>query len=185
MKEFFANLTLARLIILISIPGSIYLGWAGYEGQNELEEMRRNMSMRVPNLLREIQEVAKLNTKLEKDIKGDQYIGKDSLESYVRYCAGHPQVGIGEVAFTPGSDRGQGGVIDKRLTIRPNDAKRAFTHSAIAAFAYRLEADSNQVKVTNIQYRLLGKGIKNDDIPEDTWTFDITITNRVKESENG
>jgi hypothetical protein len=181
MKAFLANLTLARLIIILSIPGSIYLAWAGYESQTELETMRRNMTMRVPNLLREIQELAKLNTKLEKDIKGDQYIGKDSLETYVRYCADHRQVGIGDVAFTRGSSPGQGGVVDKKLTIRPSDSKRAYTHAAIAAFAYRLEADSNQVKVTNIRYTLLGKGIMTDDVTEDTWTFDIIVTNRVKE----
>lgn len=185
MKEFFANLTLARLIILLSIPGSLYLAWAGFEGQTDLESMRMQMNRRVPTMLREIQELAKLNTKLEKDIKGDVYINKDSLQSYVRYCANHPQVGIGDVAFNESESPAQGGAIDKKLSIRPFDPKRGFPHSAIAAFAYRLEADSPQIKVTSLQFRLLGKGVKTDDIPEDSWTFDIVVTNRVKDGEKG
>jgi hypothetical protein len=179
MKSFFSNMSLARLIIILSIPGSIYLGWAGNQQREALEELRPSFG-KVAIMLREVQEMAKLNSKLERDIKGDQYLGKDSLASYVLYCADHRSVSIGAVKTTPNRPSAAGGVLDKQMTIRPADPKRAFTHAQIAAFLYRLEADSNQVKVTSVQYRLLGKGVKNDDIPADEWTFDITVTNRVK-----
>lgn len=179
MKAFFSNMSLARLIILFSIPGSIYLGWAGFQQQAALEILRPSFG-KVAITLREIQEMAKLNSKLEKDIKGDQYLGKESLASYVLYCADHRSVSIGAVKAQPNKPTAAGGVLDKQMTIRPADPKRAFTHAQIASFLYRLEADSNQVKVTSIKYTLLGKGNKNDAIPADEWTFDITITNRVK-----
>lgn len=181
MKAFFASLTLARLIILVSIPGSIYLAWAGVQREEQLGTLRLAFKSQVPNMVREIQELSKYNTKLQKDIKGDVFISTDSPESYVRRCADHPQVQIGDVTSNLNSSPEAGGVIDNRITVRPIDGKKKFTHAQIAAFLYRLEADSNQIKVTDIKYNLIGKGIKADTIPADEWTFDVTITNRIKD----
>lgn len=181
MKTFFAQLNLARVIILLSVVGSAYLGWAAYEKHQEVSFLRSTFAVQVPKLAKEIQELSLLNSKLEKDIKGDQFISTDSPESYVRRCADNPSVAIGDVVADPTSRPGPNGTTDNKITIRPSDSKKAFTHSQIAAFLYRLEADSNQIKVTNLSYRLLGKGVKPDEIPKDEWTFEATITNRIKD----
>jgi len=181
MRAFLNNMSLARLIILLAIPGSIYLAWAGFARSDQLETLRAAYKSRIPDMLREIQELAKLNTKLHKDIKGDIYISKDSPETYVRYCADNPAVSMGDVTTTRSSRPGAGGVIDNKITIRPQDSKKVFTHAQIAAFLYRLEAESNQIKVTDIEYTLLGRGIKNDAVPQDEWTWEATITNRIKD----
>ena len=124
MSSFFANMSLARVIILLSIPGSIYLGWAGMERAEELDTLRGAYKVQIPNVVREIQELSKLNTKLHKDIKGDLYINLDSPMVYVRACADNPAVSIGEVTPNPSSRPGPGGVIDNKITIRPPGTSR-------------------------------------------------------------
>ncbi|MFT7485484.1 MAG: hypothetical protein ACI9F9_001334 [Candidatus Paceibacteria bacterium] len=181
MSAFFTNMSLARLIILISIPGSIFLAWAGLQHEEKLGILRNAYTSQIPKVVREIQELSKFNTKLQKDIKGDLYLDKSSPVNYVRSCADNPAVEMGEVNVTLSERPGVGGVIDNKITIRPLNPKDVYTHSQIAAFLYRLEADSSQIKVTDIKYNLVGRGIKTDDIPEDKWTFEATITNRVKD----
>ena len=181
MKAFFSNMSLARIIILLSIPGAIYLAWAGQQRAAELEALNSAYKVQIPKIVREIQELSKLNTKLNRDIKGDQYISKDSPETYVRSCADNPSVSMGDVMTSLSSRPAPGGVLDNKITVRPQDSKKAFTHAQIAAFFYRLEADSNQIKVTDLKYTLLGKGIKDDTIPADEWTWEATITNRIKD----
>jgi len=181
MKSLLGQLNLARVIILLSIIASGYLGWASYERHQEVSFLRSTFATQVPNLATSHQELSLLNTKLAKDIKGDQFISTDSPESYVRRCADNPSVSMGEITTDLSSRAGPNGTMDNKITIRPVDTKKAFTHSQIAAFLYRLEADSNQIKVTSLSYRLLGKGAKPDEIPKDEWTFEATITNRVKD----
>ena len=182
MKSLLAKLNLARLIILFSIIGSSYLGWTGWERYQEVKFLRGTFDQSVPALAKEIQELSLLNSKLHRDIKGDRYLTQASPESYVRYCANNPAAEIGEVTTDLAERAGRGGVIDNKITIRPKDSKREYSHAEVAAFLYLLEKDSNQIKVTSINYRLQGKNIKDDEIPRDAWTFDAVITNRVKDT---
>jgi hypothetical protein len=181
MKSFFANMNLARMIILLSILGSGYLAYTGWDRYKEVEFLRGTFLRQVPTICKELQEHALLNTELSKDIKGDLYIKEASLESYVRRCAESRSAEIGEVGTNPTSRPERGGVIDNQIIIQPNDRKRNYSHSQIAAFLYRLEADSNQIKVTDLSFQLNAKNIKPEDIPPDKWTFEVTITNRVKD----
>jgi hypothetical protein len=181
VKSFLAHMNLARAIILLGVLGSAYLGWIGWERHQEVSFLRETFQVQVPNLAKAHQELSLLNSKLARDIKGDQFIGNESPESYVRYCADNPAVQLGEVTTDLSSRPGPSGTIDNKITIRPVDTKRAFTHAQVAAFLYRLEADSNQIKVTNLTYRLQGK-TKPDEIPGDEWTYEATITNRVKDT---
>jgi len=181
VKSFFANLNLARLIIIFSIIGSGYLAYTGWARYQDVKFLRGTFLRKVPALCKEIQENSLLNTELSKDIKGDLYIKEASLESYVRRCAESRSAEIGEVSTNPTSRPERGGVIDNQIIIEPNDRKREYSHSQIAAFLYRLEADSNQIKVTDLSFQLNGKNIKPEDIPPDRWTFKATITNRIKD----
>lgn len=182
MKSFFANMNLARLIIVLSILGSGYLAWAGWTRYVEVKFLRGTFQRQVPSLCKEIQEHSLLNTELSKDIKGDLFIKEASLDSYVSKCAESRSAELGEVAMNTGSRPERGGVIDNRVVVQPNDRKRSYSHSQIAAFFYRLEADSNQIKVTDLTFQLNEKSIKPEDIPPDAWTFEATITNRVKDT---
>ncbi|MCB9914183.1 MAG: hypothetical protein H6828_03410 [Planctomycetes bacterium] len=179
--SFLKNLNLARVIILGSIVGSGYLAWNGMELQGQLDELRPVFPTAISNVCREIEELSKLNTKLMGDVKGDKLLSQASPESYIRGCADHPSVQVGDVDMTSRSKPGTGGIVDKITTIRPFDRKRKFEHYTIAQFLYRLEADSRQVKVTNIRLDLLNGTKDLDKIPADEWTFDIEVTNRVKE----
>jgi len=181
VKDFFVNMNLARAIILLSILGSAYLGWAGWQRQQEVSFLNDTFTHAIPLMCKEIQETALLNTKLNKDIKGDRFIDEGSADSYVRYCADNPSSQMGEVTTDAREENPARGITDKNVTIKPLDAKQAYTHAQIAAFLYRLEADSNQIKVTSVSYDLLDK-TGPDEYPSDSWTFDATITNRVKDT---
>jgi hypothetical protein len=72
------------------------------------------------------------------------------------------------------------GIVDSVYTIIPADKKRPFTTSTIASFMYRLEADSRQIKVTDLSIEQIGRRTKPSEIPPDEWTFQAAITSRQK-----
>lgn len=180
--SFLQHLNLARLIIIGSLIGSVFLGWRGFEAQTELDELRPVFKSQLGKVCREIEELSKLNTKLVGDVKGDKLLSQASPESYIRGCADHPSVQIGDVDMNSRRKPGQGGIVDKVTSIRPFDRKKKFSHYKIAQFLYRLETDSPQVKVTSIKLDLIGGNKDLDKIPRDEWTYDIEVTNRIKEA---
>jgi len=182
MINMIRNLNLARAIILFSILGSCYLAWINWKHYQEVTFLRGTFARVVPDLCREIQAKSMEHTKLTRDIKGDRYADQASPESYIRQIADDPQVNIGVPEVDSGTSARPGGIIDNTFTIRPTDRKREFTHDHIARFLYKLEADSPQVRVTSIKLDLLGKNIKPDEIPPDTWTWTAIMTNRVKDT---
>jgi hypothetical protein len=179
--SFFQHLNLARVIIIFSLLGSLFLAWNGMQEQEKVDQLRNVFASAVPKVCTEIQELSLLNTKLIGDVKGDKLLSQASPESYIRGCADHPSVQVGEVDMTSRNRPGQAGIIDKITTIRPFDRKRQFPHYKIAQFLYRLEADSRQVKVTSIKMDLEGGSKDLDKIPADNWSYDVEVTNRVKE----
>lgn len=181
MISFFRNLNLARMIILLSIVGSGYLAWVNWQQYQELKDLRSTFAHQVAKVCTEIQEKSMLHTKLSRDIKGDRYVNEDSPDSYIRMAADNPQVNIGVPDINSGKSTRAGGIIDNTFTIRPEDRKREFTHDHVARFIYRLEAESPQVKVTKIKLDLLAK-VKPDEIPPDAWTWELEMTNRVKDA---
>ena len=125
MKDFFVNMNLARAIILLSIIGSAYLAWAGWERHQEVSQLRGTFTVAVPKVCKEIQEISLLNTKLAKDIKGDRFIDEgSSADSYVRYCADSPSTQMGDVKTDPRNEVRAGGILDKTVALEPNDRKR-------------------------------------------------------------
>ena len=99
----------------------------------------------------------------------------------MRYCADNPSVQMGGVTISLSSRAASGGVLDNKITMRPQDAKKVFAHAQIAAFLDRLEAGSNQLKVTDLRDSFLGRCIEDDTIPAEVWIFEPTITNRIKD----
>jgi len=179
MKALFAHFTLARASILVSITGSVLLTLAGFARSQEVAGLRLAFVEQIPEVMGEIQTLSMINTKLHGDIERDEFRRMGSPAAYVRFYADHPKVEVGDVIITLSSVGGAGGVTDHRIRIQPHDRKRGFTKSQIAAFAYHLEQGSSVIRVTDIEYHLLGKGIGPDTIPADSWTFELTIVNRV------
>lgn len=182
MIGFFRNFNLARAIILFSVLGSCYLAWLDWEEYQEVKSLRSVFGEPVRWVSGAIQEQAKLHSKLVRDIKGDQFIGKGNPESYIRTI--YDGLHMGDVDPTPAQRRGRG-YIDHTTRIRPSDPDAEFDHYTIANFLYNLEAGSRQIKVTGIDLRLAGKKVKEGEIPEDRWQFEATVTNRVKDETTG
>jgi len=181
MKGFFANMNLARAIIVMSLLGSIVLAWTGWKSHGELLELREDLEFRVPGLVKGIQKLALEHTELTRNVDGDGLAREGSPQSYIRKCKDHPKVEIGDVDISVSSSSPAKGVIDEKFRIRPADSQRGFSRSRIASFMYRLEADSRQIKVTNFTIDMADRKTKPHQIPKDAWTFDAEITSRRKQ----
>lgn len=181
MISFFRNFNLARAIILFSLLGSGYLAWVDWKEYEEVKSLRTVFARQVGRVSGQIQEQAKLHSKLTRDVSGDGFIGKDNPESYILTIFEGLNMGPVTMFTTPRKKRGY---VDHTTKITPRGEgkdKVAFDHYTIANFLYSLEAGSRQIKVTQIALNLLNTRVENGEIPEDEWTFSVSATNRVKD----
>lgn len=178
--SFFRDMNLARGIILLSLVGSIVLAYLGWSRRAELAELEEMNDYRVAKLVSEIQQLSIEHTRLSRELSGDQWLKVDTPELYISSCA--DKINLGGVDITPSKDQSVAkGVVDYRQQIKPQDSKAKFHRYDIARFLYELERQSQQVRVTDLKIQLANSRVKEDEIPEDWWTFDATITSRVRE----
>lgn len=181
MKNFFKQMNLARGIILFSLVGVLVLGVIGWQRQQELSALRQASKTEVPMVARSIQEIGKRHSHLSSAMRKDALKGQSDLESYIRKIAAFDRVEIGDVNISntqaPASTRGS---VDRKYTIKPTDRNRSFPRAKIANFLYKLEAESQRVRVTDISIEVADKRIKPHEIPEDNWTFEAELTSRQR-----
>ena len=182
MKNFLAKLNLARVIILVSLAGTFFLGWAGWQSHGELSDLREALEYQAPKVVNDIQQAALRHTELTRSVEGDGLARVGSPQSYIRKCKDHRLVQVGDVDIDERTVENlpAKGIVDSMYTIKPVDKKRAFTTSTIASFMYRLEADSRQVKVTDLTVEQVGRRLKPSEVPPDEWTWQAVITSRQK-----
>jgi len=179
--SFFRSFNLARAIILFSLLGSGYLAWVDWKEYEEVKSLRTVFGRQVGTVSGQIQEQAKLHSKLTRDVSGAGFIGTDNPESYIRTIYDGLNMGAVDLLTTPRRKRGY---IDHTTKITPRGEgkdKVAFDHYTIANFLYSLEAESRQIKVTQIALNLQDTRLGSGEIPEDLWTFTASVTNRVKD----
>ncbi|MDP6989891.1 MAG: hypothetical protein QF903_10470 [Planctomycetota bacterium] len=182
MKSFLSNLNLARIIILASLAGSAFLGWTGWQAYGELSDLREALEYQAPKVVNDIQQASLRHTELTRGVEGDGLARVGSPQSYIRKCKDHRLVQVGDVDVKERTveNLSAKGIVDSVYTIIPADKKRAFTTSTIASFMYRLEADSRQIKVTDLTIEQVGRRTKPSEIPPDKWTFQAEVTSRQK-----
>ena len=176
------NMNLARAIILLSILGSLALGWMSWTRNQKLTELEFALKNKVPDLGEEIQMLAARHTLLAKERSEDGMVGQDNAETYIYEVAANDRVAIGDTKITPSEAVPRKGVVDKKYRIRPSDRERPYRRKNISNFFYRLEEKSRRVKVTDIKIEPAQKRLKDHEIPEDRWTFDVEITSRENDS---
>ncbi len=181
--SFLKEMTLARLMILICIPGSIVLGYRAWT-QHELINTTRvalEQGGEFEDLTRQIQQNSRKYSQLVHERESDDLVALDNMDSYIRSHAQKNTALLGEVSVTP-SEKSYGSFVDKSYRTQPsnNDKDRAYSRTAIGNFFYTLENDSARVRVTELEITNSARKIDAHEIPADTWTYKATITSRSR-----
>lgn len=182
MSAFLQSLNFARVMMLVALLGSLVLGYTGWNQYQTLEGLRDDLSARMPEFVRKLEDAGRRHSQLAKNYDKEALKGQQNLQSYAMQCATDDRVEIGDIDPQPSIDKNAGpkGIEDQKLMIKPKDPKRGYTRLRIANFLYRLEEQSRRVKVTDLEFTLSGSKVAKHEVPEDSWTFSCEITSRQR-----
>jgi len=172
------NLNFPRLVILFGLLGSAVLGYFVYERTEELETIETDLR-RAPKVVNEIQSRALELNALQHKAQNDKFKGIDAAETYVREICADPKVGIGQVLTTRNDRSPVRGVRDDIIRIQPATKDRPYTRDRLGNFLYKLEAESQRVRVTQFTLEPVSR-IKPGEIGDDRWTFTAELTSRTR-----
>jgi hypothetical protein len=167
-------------MILLSVVGALVLAWMGWTRSSRVEELRRNQETDMPKLAAQLVEVARKHTQLTDSRKGENLQGEADLGSYIYKIAGMDRVEVGNLDLTPNRDPFSKGIIDRKITIRPDNRERTFKRTTLANFLYTLEQQSRRVKVTMVKIEVADRRLKPEMLPEDLWTFEAEVVSRQR-----
>ena len=180
MKDFFRSMNFARWSILFSLLGSLGLLWFGLWQRSKLSEMKDGLEGGASKLTQQIAQLARKHSQLSDSLKGESLQGEADMQSYIYRVAGTDRVEVGNLTLNPTSEQFTKGVIDKKVSIRPDNRERTFARTTIANFLYTLEQQSRRVKVTMVTIENADRRVKSHEIPKDQWTFLADITSRQR-----
>lgn len=184
MKAFFTGFNFARFIILACLIGSFPLGWYAWERYQVNQELSAALQPggEVERLVRQIQSNAHRYTDLKLEQRDESLFGGEQadVQNYIRRHAFADNIEIGQVAITPRESKMKT-YIDYTNAITPDNPKTDFSRTQIANFLFKLESESNRVKVTDIDiHNSSEKRLDDSEVPPDRWTLKATITTREK-----
>jgi hypothetical protein len=181
--SFFKNLTLERVFIMLSVLGSLVLGYAGWATQTKLNELTLDLEASVPEVANDLQQLSRRYTSLHKAKMGEGFLGQENVESYIRRCKDANGAEIGQISISHNSkelDR-KNEIFDHVYTIKTSNSDTTLGRKNIVTFLRELEQKSQQMRVTSLQLRLPSRGkVEPHEIPADAWLFDATCTSRQK-----
>ncbi len=178
----FSNLNLARGIMLVALLLSAVLAFVGWRQRDALEELKADRDRNFPALVPQLMTSGRKHTQLAKNLDKEGLKGQANLMTYAVTCATADLVEIGAIDPTQSKDPNVGvkGIVDQKLSIKPQDPKRGFPRTRIANYLYTLEHDSRRVKVTDIEITLANPKVSHQEVPDDSWTFQAEITSRQR-----
>lgn len=180
MKSFFRTMNLARAMILLSVLGACVLAWTGWRRASRVEQMRHNVDADMSKLATQLVELARKHSQLTDSKKGENLQGEADLQSYIYKIAGMDRVEVGNMNLTQSEDPFTKGVVDKKITIRPDNRERTFRRTTLANFLYTLEQQSRRVKVTMVKLEVADRRLKPEMLPEDQWLFEAEVISRQR-----
>lgn len=191
------NMNAMMAMIVLCVVGSLVLGWLGWEqhqraghlrdvlGLNDKDQVVNSKMGLIEQQAREIQLAANQYTELTKQLEGDNLRGDNTPLTYIRGIASNRLIALGAVNINPRTDK-QRSYTDNVYTVIPkslNAGSRSaptFQRTQLANFMYKLEEGSQRVKVTSLRIDT-AKPLKPEEIPDDRWSFQCSITLRSKE----
>jgi len=177
MKNFFANMTFPRAVIVVSLLTSAILGYMLWTSSNRLTEVNEQVRG-IKADVRAIQELALQLDGLQRLASDGPNVAQQSAYvQYVTETAQSDHVNIGSLQTTPSTTNPMSGVVDRHLKVKPAARDASFFRANIGNFLYKLEQGSNRVKVTSIKMTPAQK-LRPGEIGNDKWEFDAEITAR-------
>lgn len=173
------NLNFSRVVILLSLLGSLVLAYFNYIDGARLAEVEDEVA-EAPDVAAEIQQLALQLNELQMKSSRDSFIALNDADLYVRTIAQEDKVSIGAVNVRPSERDVSAGIVDKIYAIEPKDKKRPFTRVHIANFLYSLEEKSPRLRVTHFEVKSPGRSVRPHEIGDDRWTFEAEITSRQR-----
>lgn len=184
MASFFKNMNLARAIILVAALGSLALFFLNRRDREQLTFLQDSLNGSVPSAVENIQLLSQQYSKLVGLQESEGLKRTTSPETYFDTKKDMDGANLGFLDYTPSSSTYDRGIEDSKYRIKPSEKDASYTRDQIAYFMWQLEAGSNRLKITDIDLQLANrKGLKDHDIPEDTWTFSIETTTRQEKAE--
>jgi hypothetical protein len=173
---------MVRIMIVLLVLGSGFLGWTAFKQQQRIEFLRAALAPNglVPKTVASIQQNAETYANYKDRAASDQLKDQDPAV-YIRGLAGHPNINIGRVDVNMAEVEAGRGISQRNYRIEPNDAKATFDRRNIANFLYKLEEDSRRVKVTSIELNQPGK-VDEGGRPGDLWRLKATISMRERKA---
>lgn len=179
---------MVRIMIVLLLLGSAFLGWKVYEQREEIKTYEAAMAPggQVEKDIKMIQSLAFSYTGLNKakeqeGIKGD-VTDQSSIAEYVRRLCQGDNVQWGSVSVGKAKDRDNvKGYVDYSYQIEHSDKDDAVRRGNIANLFWLLERGSSKLKVTDIKLDPAGKRKPPHEIPEDLWNVEFDVTVRTPE----
>ncbi len=183
--SFFRNMNLARAIILVAFIGSIFLAWKNYQDRQTLDRFETALRKDVPDTVENIQRLSQQYSKLVQSKAEDGLARESSPQSYIATVRDMRGAELGLMDVTTNESSYDGNIEDVKITVRPFEKESKFTRNQLAYFMYEIERGSNRMKITDIDLQLAERrGLKNEDIPTDFWTYRIEMTTRQEKAGN-
>jgi len=179
VKQFFANMNLARWIVVLSLLASIGLAVFGWKLHQQRGELEQALVASVPKNAQDIQVASRRYSRLNKEFEREGLKAQDNPEQYIRSLASNPRVGLGSVNVTSKTDTRANNVADLKFTISPLESKAAHGRTHIANYMWLLEQESRRVRVTSISLDQKGK-FEAWETADDQWEWEIEVTSRQK-----
>lgn len=178
---------MVRIMIVALLIGSAVLGWMAWEQHNEIKRYEEALQPNgyVEKTVERIQKKAFQYTQYKErseteGVKGGGDSG--SIAKYVRERAQDRNVLWGGVSIGAAKEKGatvgKKSYMDTSYKVTPQEKDQAFDRHRIANFFYLLEKDSRKLKITEVEIKTAGKAPRPEDIPQDLYDVEFTLTVR-------
>ena len=179
---FLGSMNLARWIMLVGGVGVLGAGataWQLHTQRAELDAALVEEGL-VETTSNHIQYLGKLCTKLQADADREGLSeGKSELSDYIRDLAKDGKVKLGSVDITSMTPQVvYAGTQDIQHNVKPQTEKAA--RDKIMNYLYLLEEQSRRVKVTQITMNPDQKQLKEWEVGNDLWKWQIEVTERIR-----
>lgn len=173
---------MVRIMIVLLVLGSGFLGWTAFKQQQRIEFLRTALAPDglVPKTVASIQQNAETYA-IYKDRSASDQLKDQDPAVYIQGLAGHPNINIGRVDVKFSETEAGRGITQRNYPIEPSDAKATFDRRNLANFLYKLEEDSRRVKVTSVELTPATK-MEEGARPQDLWRMKATISMRERKA---
>lgn len=184
--SYFKEFNFVRAVTLLSFLGALVLGYVVSRQHVELKAVRESIAPggKIEKTSQDLQLLAKQFRQLDEQRQRDSSLDLKQPDAYVRKIGGQVYIAQIKVDLDIKNVGSQKDLFDHNLRLRPQDAKTSFQRKQLWEYFSRLEGENARLRVTSLRVSNAKTRVAPNEIPEDRWTFDATLTSRQMKSAN-